>query len=324
MMGPVIAMQFLVLLAFFATPAAAEAQPAGRAWRIGVLGVGIPPACQGDTPPPMVALLRGLTDLGYAEGRKLLVVARCPASVHDATPSARDLVAMNPDVIVTWSNELTDAVRRATSRIPIVFISVSAPEQRGIVASLARPGGNLSGLSNMTSELNEKRIELLKEAAPRAQRIGVLFRQRTDRSLGRGDKALPPMFLEARTPGEIPQAMAAASKAGVGALLVAPDPEFYIERHQIVHLAAQAGIPAIYESRDFVTVGGLMAYGADLVDLSRRAASYVDRILKGAKPEDLPVEQPTKFELVINLKTAKALGLTIPRSLLLRADQVIE
>jgi putative ABC transport system substrate-binding protein len=132
------------------------------------------------------------------------------------------------------------------------------------------------------------------------------------------------MFFEARTPGEIPQAFAAASKAGVGALLVFPDPEFYIERHQIVHLAAQARIPAIYESRDFVTAGGLMAYGADLLDLSRRGASYVDRILKGTKPENLPVEQPTKFELVINLKTAKALGLTIPPSLLLRADQVIE
>jgi putative ABC transport system substrate-binding protein len=325
MMAPMVG-KILLLLVLLTTPLAAEAQQAGRAWRVGVLGVGIPPSCQGDTPPPpMVAFQRGLSDLGYVEGRNLVVVLRCPARVEDATPSARDLVLLNPDVIVTWSNELTDAVRRVTSRIPIVFIAVSAPEQRGIVASLARPGGNLSGLSNMTSELNEKRLELLREAVPRAQRIGVLFRQKPDRSLGQGDKALlPPMFFEARTPGEIPQAFAAASKAGVGALLVFPNPEFYIERHQIVRQAAQARIPAIYESRDFVTAGGLMAYGADLLDLSRRGASYVDRILKGTKPEDLPVEQPSKFELVINLKTAKALGLTIPPALLARADQVIE
>ena len=315
----------LLLLALMVAPLAAEAQPAAKVWRIGVLGVGIPPSCQGDTPPPpMVALQRGLSDLGYVEGRNLVVVVRCTARVEDATPSARDLVLLNPDVIVTWSNELTDAARRATSRIPIVFISVSAPEQRGIVASLARPGGNLSGLSNMTSELNEKRLELLREAVPRAQRIGILFREKPDRSLGRNKALHPPMFFEARTPGEIPQAFAAASKAGVGALLVFPDPEFYIERHHIVRQAAQARIPAIYESRDFVMAGGLMAYGADLLDLSRRGASYVDRILKGTKPEDLPVEQPTKFELAINLKTAKALGLTIPPALLLRADQVIE
>ena len=207
----------LLLLALLTTPLAAEAQPAAKVWRIGVLGVGIPPSCQGDTsPPPMVALQRGLSDLGYVEGRNLVVVPRCAARVEDATPSARDLVLLNPDVIVTWSNELTDAVRRATSKIPIVFISVSAPEQRGIVASLARPGGNLSGLSNMTSELNEKRLELLREAVPRAQRIGVLFREKPDRSLGRNKALLPPMFFEARTPGEIPQAFAAASKAGVG------------------------------------------------------------------------------------------------------------
>ena len=316
----------LVPLVLLVVSLTAEAQQAGKAWRIGVLGIGTPPSCQGDTPPPpMAALQRGLSDLGYVEGRNLVWVVRCPARVEDAMPSAQDLVLLNPDVIVTWSNELTNAVRKLTSRIPIVFIGVSAPETRGIVASLSRPGGNLSGLSNMTSELNEKRLELLREAVPRAQRIGVLFRENPDRSLRHGDKTTPPpMFFGARTIREVPQAFAAANKAGVGALLVYPDPDFYIERDQIVHLAAQAKMPAIYESRDFVTAGGLIAYGADLLDLSRRAATYVHRILTGTKPEDLPVEQPTKFELVINLKTAKALGLTIPPSLLLRADHVIE
>jgi putative ABC transport system substrate-binding protein len=245
--------------------------------------------------------------------------------MEDAAQSARSLASLNPEVIVTWSNELANAAKRATFTIPIVFIAVAEPEQRGIVASLAKPGGNLTGLSNMTSELNGKRLELLSEAVPRLQRVGVLVRQKSGgplRELNRITSQLT--FFEARKPSEITQAFFEISKAGVGALLVYPDPEFYVERERIVAAAAQVGIPAIYESRDFVTPGGLMAYGADIVDLSRRAATYVDRILHGAKPGDLPVEQPTKFELVINAKTAKALGLTIPRSLLARADQVIE
>jgi putative ABC transport system substrate-binding protein len=308
-------------VALSAAPLAVDAQ---RVWRIGILGVGMPPAC--DTPPPLLlALHQGLSERGYVEGRNFVSLVRCPARVEDAAPSARDLASLKPDVIVTWSNELTDAARRATSTIPIVFVAVTEPEQRGIVASLPRPGGNLSGLSHMTSELNGKRLELLRETVPRAQRVGVLVRHKRDRSLSLRDSASVELtFFEARTPSELTQAFAAISKAGVGALLVYPDPEFYVERQGIVAAAAQVRIPAVYENRDFVMAGGLMSYGADLMDLSRRAATYVDKILKGAKPGDLPVEQPTKFELVINMKAARALGLTVPESLLARADQVVE
>jgi putative ABC transport system substrate-binding protein len=245
--------------------------------------------------------------------------------MEDAARSALSLVSLTPDVIVTWSNELTEAVRKATSTIPIVFVAVTEPEQRGLVNSLAKPGRNLSGLSHMTSELNGKRLELLREALPGVERVGVLARRKPRTFGGEGNRAaLQPLFFEAPTPNDIAPAFLAIRKAGVEALLVYPDPQFYVERERIVAAAAQARVPAIYESRDFVTAGGLMAYGADIVDLSRRAATYVDKILKGAKPGDLPVEQPTKFDLAINLKTAKALGLTLSPSLLARADQIIQ
>jgi putative ABC transport system substrate-binding protein len=276
-------------------------------------------------PTVLLALQQGLSERGYVEGRNFVTLVRCPAKLEEAALSARDLASLGPDVVVTWSNELTEAARRATSTIPIVFIAVTEPERRGIVASLSKPGGNLTGLSHMTSELNGKRLELLTETIPGILRVGVLIRQKASRPSSPPDIAqFHPAVFEARTPGEIKPAFAAISKAGVGALLVYPDPEFYVEREQIVAAAAQARIPTIYENRDFVAAGGLMSYGPDLLDLSRRAATYVDRILKGAKPADLAVEQPTKFELVINANTAKALGLTIPPSVLLRADQVIE
>jgi putative ABC transport system substrate-binding protein len=315
----------ILVVNLLAAPLAAEAQPAGKLWRIGLLGLGTPPACESDIAPPLLALRRGLDDLGYVEGANFVFVTRCPASVADAMPSARALAALNPDVIVTWSNELTGAVKTATSTIPIVFIGVTEPEQRGIVTSLAKPGGNLTGLSHMTSELNGKRLELLRETVPGLRRVGVLVRRKPGKPGSEWQRAgLHPMFFEARAPHEIAGAFVALRKAGVGALLVHPDPGFYMERQRIVESAAQARIPGIYENRDFVKAGGLMAYGADISDLSRRAATYLDRIRKGAAPADLPVEQPTKFDLVINLKTAKALDLTIPQSLLLRADQVIE
>jgi putative ABC transport system substrate-binding protein len=312
-------------VAMLAMPIAGEAQPPGKVWRIGILGVGTPPRCEGDTPPPLLALIRGLHERGYVEGRNAVFLAQCPAGVEDAPRSARSLASLNPDVIVTWSNELTDALRTVTSTVPVVFVAVTEPERRGVVATLAKPGRNLSGLSHMTSELNGKRLELLGETLPHVRRVGVLVRRKIDGSSSQWTQtSLRPAFFEARAPGDIAPAFDAISKAGVGALLVYPDPEFYVERERIVAAAAQVRIPVMYESRDFVTAGGLMAYGADIVDLSRRAAVYVDRILRGAKPGDLPVEQPTKFELVLNLQTAKALGLTIPPSVLVRADQIIE
>ena len=209
--------------------------------------------------------------------------------------------------------------------MPVVFIAVADPEERGLVASLARPGGNMTGFSHLTGELMGKRLQLLKETLPKLKRVAALATQKhreIEREAAR--LGLQIQHFIARQPSEIEAAFAAARAARPEALLVHPHPMFWLERRRIVELASEIGLPAIYENADFVEVGGLMAYGASLVDMSRRAAGYIDRIVKGAKPAELPVQQPTKFELVINLKTAKALGLTIPQTLLLRADRVIE
>jgi putative ABC transport system substrate-binding protein len=196
------------------------------------------------------------------------------------------------------SNELAEALKKVTATVPVVFVAVADPEEGGLVASLARPGGNMTGFSHLTGELTGKRLQLLKDALPRLRRVAALVTEK-HRAIER-------------------------EAARLEAVLVHPHPMFWLERQRIAQFASEFGLPAIYENADFVEAGGLMAYGASLVDMSRRAAGYIDRILKGAKPADLPVEQPTKFELVINMRTAKTLGLTIPPALLLRADQVIE
>jgi ABC-type uncharacterized transport system substrate-binding protein len=239
--------------------------------------------------------------------------------------AARDLVGQNVDVVMVGSNELAEALKKATTTVPVVFVAVADPEESGLVASLARPGGNITGFSHLTGELTGKRLQLLKDALPRLRRVAALATQKhrtIEREAAR--LGLQIQLFIARQPSEIGAAFAAARAVRPEALLVHPHPMFWLESRRIAQLASEIGLPAIYESADFVKAGGLMAYGASLVDMSRRAAGYIDRILKGAKPADLPVEQPTKFELIINLKTAKALGLTIPPSLLLRADQVIE
>jgi ABC-type uncharacterized transport system substrate-binding protein len=313
--------------ALLAAPLAAEAQPAGKVWRIGLLVPGLPPGCGLDShPPPLLALRAGLRELGYVEAHNYVFVPRCAVREgEEMLSAASDLVGQNVDIVMVASNELAEALKKATTTVAVVFVAVTEPEEGGLVASLARPGGNMTGFSHLTGELTGKRFQLLKDTLPRLRRVAALGTKKhreIEREAARLGLRID-LFI-ARQPGEIAAAFAAARAARPEALLVHPHPMFWLERRRIVQLASEIGLPAIYESADFVTAGGLMAYGASLVDMSRRAAGYIDRILKGAKPADLPVEQPTKFELVINLKTAKALGLTIPQSLLLQADKVIE
>jgi putative ABC transport system substrate-binding protein len=310
-----------------ATPLVGEAQQAAKVSRIGLLVPGLPPGCGIDSgSPASLALRNGLRELGYVETQDYVFVPRCAVREgEEMLSAARDLVEQNVDVVVVGSNELAEALKKATTTVPVVFVAVADPEEGGLVASLARPGGNITGFSHLTGELTGKRLQLLKDTVPRLRSVASLATQKhreIEREAAR--LGLQIQFLVARQPSEIGAAFAAARAARPEALLVHPHPMFWLERETIVQLASKIGLPAIYESADFVRAGGLMAYGASLVDMLRRAAGYIDRILKGAKPADLPVEQPTKFELVINLKTAKALGLTIPPSLLLRADQLIE
>jgi ABC-type uncharacterized transport system substrate-binding protein len=310
-----------------AAPLAAGARQAEKVWRIGLLVPGLPPGCGNDSRPPALRALRdGLRELGYIETKNYVLVPRCAVSEgEEMLGAARDLVGQNVDVVMVGSNELTAALKMATTTVPVVFIAVADPDEAGLVASLARPGGNITGFSHLTGELTGKRLQLLQDTLPRLRRVAALAtHKRQDIESEAARLGLQIQLFIAGQPGEIGAAFAAMRAARPEALLVHPHPMFWLERRRIAQLALGVGLPAIYENADFVEAGGLMAYGASLVDMSRRAAGYIDRILRGAKPADLPVEQPTKFELVMNMKTAKALGLTIPPSLLARADQVIE
>jgi ABC-type uncharacterized transport system substrate-binding protein len=248
---------------------------------------------------------------------------------------AAELVALKVDVIVAAGAPHALAVKQTTRTIPIVFAVAADPVTDGLVTSLARPGGNVTGLSSFGPELVGKRLELLRQAVPGVSRVAVLWQpggsgERTDKDmLKRAEVAARALgvrlqFVEARGPADIDRAFSDMTRERADALIVLGSPMFFAERRRLVDLAAKHRLPALYSARDSVDAGGLMSYGQNFADLFRRAATYVDKILKGAKPADLPVEQPTKFELVINLRTAKALGLTIPPSLLARADQVIE
>jgi len=318
---------FVSLTAALAVPLGAGAQRTMKVWRIGLLVPGQPPGCGSESrPAALLALQNGLRDLGYVETRDYVLVTRC--AVHEGDEmlnAARDLVGQGVDVVMVAANELAEALKKATTTVPAVFIAVADPEEGGLVTSLARPGGNMTGFSHLTGELTGKRLQLLKDTLPRLRRVAALVTE-THRVVEReaARLGLQIQFFIAQRPNEISTAFAAARAARLEALLVHPHPMFWLERRRIAQLASEIGLPAIYENADFVEVGGLMAYGASLVDMSRRAAGYIDRILRGVKPADLPVEQPTKFELVINLKTAKALGLTIPPSLLTQADRLIE
>ena len=285
------------------------------------------------------AFRQALKDLGWIEGSNLAIEQRYSRGAAERYPElAADLVRLKVDVLVTDGSPATRAAQQATASIPIVFV-VGNPVAQGFVASLSRPGSNLTGVAIITGDLNPKRIQLLKEAVPDMARLAILEDASAiesvapDARLGGNWQAIETACRqlgiqltptrEVRKPDDLGGAFAVAAKEGTGGVLLLPSAFFSSQAQRIVSLAARSRLPAIYEHRDFVEPGGLMSYGPSHRDIFRRIGAYMDRILKGAKPADLPVEQPTKIELVINLKTARALGLTIPQSVLVRADEVI-
>jgi putative ABC transport system substrate-binding protein len=313
-----------------ATPLAAEAQPAGRVYRIGVL---MNKASDPAESRQWQGLWLGLRERGWIQGENILIELREAEGNSSRVPElAADLVRRKMDLIVTRGSLFTGAVKAATSSIPIVFIAHADPVGTGHVASLARPGGNITGLAILQTEIGAKGLEILRSVGPTVTRIAVLWHPGTP-SAAPGLKALEEparrLRLElqpvgARNPAELEGAFTAMARARAQGVIVLATPIFFGERQRLGELAIAHRLPTMFQIRDYAEAGGLMSYGADLADLYRRAAIPVDKILKGAKPGDIPIEQPTKFELIINLKTAKALGLTIPPSLLQRADQVIE
>ena len=319
-----IGLAVVVALSLFARPLVGEAQPTEKVPRIGILRPGSPPD------PLVEAFRQGLHELGYAEGRNISIEYRWAEGRDERLLSlAADLVRLQVDVIVAGAAAV--AVKQATNVIPIVMPTVGDPVKLGLVASLARPGGNVTGLTSLSEGLPGKWMELVKETLPRVSRVAVLWDPAGDLSQVRtaevaaGSMGVRVQALKVGRPDGFESAFTEARKNQAGAMIVLGSPFFYAQRPRLVQLAAKHRLPAIYAQREFVAgSGGLMSYGTDFHSLFRRAATYVDKILKGAKPADLPVEQPTKFELVINLKTAKALGLTIPQSILVRADEIIQ
>jgi putative ABC transport system substrate-binding protein len=315
-----------------AAPLATEAQQAARITRIGYLAANLAGA------PPYLreAYLQGLRDLGYVEGRNLVIESRSAEGRFERLSDlAAELVALKVDVILAPGAPAALAAKQATRILPIVFIGAADAVASGFVTSLARPGGNVTGLFNLAPELVGKCLEHLKQAVPGVSRVAVLWQpgahgERTEKDMLKGAEVaaralgMQLQFVEARGPDDFDRAFSEMTKARAGALTVLPSTMFLNERRRLVDLAAKNRLPTVFPNRDSVDAGGLMSYGPNIADNFRRAATYVDKILKGTKPGDLPVERPTRFELVINLKTAKALGLTIPRSVLERADHVIE
>ena len=308
----------------------AEAQQAGKLPSIGYLSSHSPETFR------IEAFRQALNELGLVEGRNLIIEYRSAGGRFDRLPElAAELVRLKVDVIVAVPTVSAVAAKRASQRIPIVFTHVSDPVASGLVPALARPGGNVTGFTHVNVGLSPKRLEFLKETIPSVARVVALWHpgglgERTENILLKETEAAAKtlgihlQFLEVRASGDFDRALGTVTKGGAGALMVLPGPLLLTEHQRVVDLVARTRLPAVYFAREFAGAGGLMSYGADMVPILRGAASYVDKILKGAKPADLPVEQGSKFELVVNLKTAKALGLTIPQSILLRADQIIE
>jgi putative ABC transport system substrate-binding protein len=322
----------LVLMAvLLAAPLVAETQQAGKVYRIGYMSV----VSRQSAAPLMSIFLRALRDLGWIEGRNLLVEWRwADGKVERLSGFAAELAKLNVDLIVAPQSDSALAAKRVTRTIPIVHVVAGDPVADGLVTSLARPGGNVTGLTLTPSpEIEGKRLGLLKETTG-ASRVTVLWNPARHypyvelalREVNAAARILgvQVQVLEARGPDQFEPAFAAMVRGQADALFTLADSMFWLHRRRLAELEAKHRLPTMHDLREYVEAGSLMAYGPDLADLFRRAAVYVDKILKGAQPADLPVEQPTKFELVINLKTAKALGLTIPQSLLQRADQVIE
>jgi putative tryptophan/tyrosine transport system substrate-binding protein len=312
----------VMLLAFAVM---AEAQQAKKLSRIGFLQPGVfPPAYREE-------FRKGLRQLGYVEGENILVEYRLAEGLKELPTRVAELVGLKVDVIVTWTTPVTLAAKQGTKTIPIVAVS-GDPVETGLVASLARPGGNVTGFAILTTDLEAKKLELLREAVPGVSRIGVLWNpdnpvwasawkelSNAAQSLG-----LKLQSLEVRDPGEFEQVFASATSQRAGGLLVVQERLFVSHRQRIVELAARKRLPAMYGQSQFVDAGGLMSYGANVPDMLRRSAVYVDKILKGTKAAELPVEQAMKFEMMINLKAAKQIGLTISPNVLARADKVIK
>ena len=312
-----------------AAPLAVKAQPAGKVYRVGILSPGGVPDPSVATAPNLVPV--ALRNLGYVDGRHFVVERRFADGRIDRLPQlTRELVLLQMDVIVAAGEPAIQAAKDTTATIPIVMIFGGDPVARGWVASLSRPGGNITGVTTAAeTALAGKRLELIMEAVPGAARIAVLATggpvSDSLREAQKAASALRVRLVVVEVQGtDYDRAFARMVAERTDALFVLPSPILTRDRKQIVERAAKYRLPAIYEWREHAEVGGLMSYGSSIVELSRHAATYVDKILKGAKPADLPIQQPAKYELIINLKTAKALGLTIPPSLLQRADQVIE
>ncbi len=321
----------VALVALGATPFAIEAQQATKIARIGYLSPNLAASSH-----LREAFRQGMRDLGYVEGRNVAFEYRdADGKLERLATLAAELVALKVDVIVAPNTVGVLAVEQATKTIPIVFAVAADPVGSGLVTSLRQPGGNVTGLSILAPELVGKCLELLTQAVPGVSRVAAIWQpgglgERTEKDMLKGAEAaartlgVQLQFVEARGPEDFDRAFADMTSARAGALTVLPNNMFNNERRHLVALAAKNRLPTVFPYREGADAGGLMAYGANLADLLRRAATYVDKILKGAKPADLPVEQPTKFELIINLKTAKDLGLRIPQSVLARADEVIQ
>jgi putative ABC transport system substrate-binding protein len=322
---------FMTLLAGVAAmlPLAAHAQPAGRTWRIGMLDT----ASRELNRVNLTAFLKGMREFGYVEGQNLLIDYRSAEGRNEGLPAlVSELLQLRPDLIVVRGTPEATAVKNATTTIPVVLAAIADPIGSGFVAELARPGGNFTGLSSFITELEAKRVELLREMVPELKRMATLRNFSNPAVQSQWEElqaagrflAIEVDRLDVRSAVDLGPAFDMAVKQRVEALVIGIDGVTRANQKLLVDLAARYKLPAIYPSREFVEDGGLMAYGVNYPQLYYRAAAFVDKILKGAKPADLPVEQPTKMELIVNLKTAKSLGRDTPTSLLLRADEVIE
>jgi putative ABC transport system substrate-binding protein len=318
---------FITLLAGAAAwPLAARAQSPQRVWRIGLLETTSPALNTSN----IAALREGLRDLGYLEGQNLAIEYRWGDGAERFAELASELIRLKVDLIVLRGMPAALAAKNATVTIPIVIVSIADPLM--VVPSLAHPGGNITGFSSLVSQLEPKRIEMIRELIPGAARMAALYNMANPIFLPRWQQlqqvaqsvGIQAQLLDVRKPEDLEPAFEAAIKGHADAVTVSNDGLMLENRKHIVGLAAKQRLPAIYAARQFVEAGGLVAYAVNFPDLYRRAATYVDKILKGASPADLPVQQPTKFELMINLKTARALGLVVPQTLLARADEVIE
>ena len=309
--------------------ASAQAQQTTKIPRIGYLGA----ASASANVARVQAFRQGLREAGYIEGKNIVIEYRFAEEKFDRLPAlAADLVGLKVDVIVSGGSAVTAPAKEATTTIPIVMTGDDDPVGNGFIASLARPGGNITGLSTLTGELSGKRLEILKETVPRLARVAVLgsstgqtsAQSLRETELAAGAFGVKLQYLDVRGPKDIETSFRAASKGRADAVLLLASAILVARRTQVADLAVKGRLPTIYYRSEYVEDGGLMSYATSLTDLSRRAATYVDKILKGAKPADLPVEQPIKFEFIINLKAAKQIGLTIPPNVLVRADKVIK